>query len=140
MRKRLVLRILIGNLIRALKLDANRKIIAGGPAFKLRVACVPGARAEGHELHDLPVAPDERMRGDALLRNLGEAGVPIGREAAREELIDPGTAELARRQTDAMHNDELRHDAGGARIEMRREHLCDIGKEARGAINLHAAK
>ena len=45
-RERLVLRSLVGTLVRALKLDADREIIAGGPARKLRLPGVPSACAE----------------------------------------------------------------------------------------------
>jgi len=138
MRKRLVLRSLIGKLVGALKLDANREIIAAGPALKLRLASVPGARSEWHVLHDLPVAPDERVRRHAQLRDLRKIRMRVGCKTARKELINPGAAELARRQTDAMHNDEVRGDTRGARVKMRRQHLAHPGEKPRGPINLHA--
>ena len=63
--KRLVLRILVGEIIRTLKLDANREIVAGGSSFVSRLPRVPGARVKWHVLNDLTIAPDERVRRDA---------------------------------------------------------------------------
>ena len=35
----------------------------------------------------------------------------VGRQIAAEQPVDPGAAELARRQADAVHDDQIRLDA-----------------------------
>jgi hypothetical protein len=107
MRERLVLRILVGQIIRALKLDADGEIIAHGPALVFGFTRVPGARLKGHVLHDAAIAPDERMRRDALPRDVAKEGMRIRIQSAGKEPIDPRSAELARRQADAVDDDEV---------------------------------
>ena len=53
------------------------------------------------------------MRGDALARDLGKVGMRIGRQRIGEQPVDPRTAELSRRQADAVHDDEIGLDAAG---------------------------
>src|ERR1700684_3495854 len=138
MRERLVLRILVGQMIRALKLDANGEIIAHGPALILGFTGMPGARLKGHVLHDAAIALDERMRRDALPRDVTKKGMRIRIQSAGKKPIDPSSAELARRQTDAMNDNEVRQSVLRTHIEIRRQHLSCPREQPRGQLNLHA--
>ena len=52
-----------------------------------------------------------------------------------EQAVDPRPAKFARRQGDAMYDDELRHDTGRARIAVGRRELRRAAQQAGGNIN-----
>ena len=64
------------------------------------------------------------------------AAAEISAFRAGEELIDPGAAELERRQADAVHDNQLGQDIGRPRVEVRRQHLANAHEQARGGLNL----
>src|ERR1700733_4485503 len=94
-------------MVRALKLNTDREVVAAAFALILRCARVPGALVERDELNDLAVAADERVRRDTLLGHVLEKGVSLWVKVARKELFDAGGAKLPRRQADAVHDDEF---------------------------------
>jgi hypothetical protein len=132
-----VLHILVGRVVGAFQLDADGKIVAAGAALELRQPRVPGPRAEGHELHGCAVAPYQDMRRDPAGGNGGEVRMCLAGQRPGEQLLDPRSAVLARRQTDAMDHDEVRHAAGRTGIKMRRQHLPRPGQQTRGGFDVH---
>jgi hypothetical protein len=56
--------------------------------------------------------------------------MPVRRQVAGEQLVDPGAAEIIRRQADAVHDDQLGTVAGGAVVAVRAEHLAHAGEQA----------
>ena len=56
-----VLGVLKGQIVAALELDADGKIIAARSAVPARHASVPGAPPAAHELQQSPVATDQKM-------------------------------------------------------------------------------
>jgi hypothetical protein len=117
--ERQVLSRLIRQGVGALEFNAYRKIIAGGPAFKAGLACVPGPIVEFYILRQAPVAGDHQMRGDAQGADFGEVRVHIHRQPVREQPIDPLAAEFPRRQANPVHDDKVRRNVRGSGIEVR---------------------
>lgn len=68
---------------------------------------MPGALAEWHVLHDGPGSPDQQMTGNLECRDLAKIGMRIRIELIGEQVINPRTTELARRQRNIVHDDEL---------------------------------
>jgi len=79
---------------------------------------VPGALSERHVLHDLSVAPDERVGGGDQAFDLLEVRMDIGRQGIGEQAIDPRSAKFSRRQADAVHHEERWRRPGRARVEV----------------------
>ena len=117
--ERIVLRVRVRSFIRALELDTDGEVIALGPAFVLRLAGVPGPRIEGNVLDELSVTTDEHVGRHPQSRDGLEVRMRSGRQAADEEVVDPGSPELSGRETDPVHDDELGHRACRPRVEMR---------------------
>ena len=67
---------------------------------------MPGAHSERNVLHHLTVSPDKHMTGNPQVRNAGEIRMGIRIEPVGKQVIDPWTAVLARRQTDAMDDNQ----------------------------------
>jgi len=121
--KRLVLYGLVGKRIGAFEFHADREIIAGLAAFEAGLPSVPRALLEAHVLRDRPVAADDEMRGDAQARDLGKVRVGVGRQVVGEQAVYPRSAELTRRQADAVDHDQINLDARGPRVAIRGSHL-----------------
>ena len=110
-RQCVVLRRRIRHLVGALELDAHREVIAVLAAAMHRLARVPGAPGHGHVLHQLAVATDEEVGRHLQAGYLRERGMRRRVQPVREQGVDPGPAELARRQRDAVHDDQVGHDS-----------------------------
>lgn len=94
-------------------------------------AGVPGPRETRGELHQLPVASNQEMRTDALMRNLGKVRVSRGVQAVDEKRFDCPAAKFAGRQRDAMDNGERNRIRIRPRIVIRRRNLP---RDVRAAI------
>ena len=86
---------------------------------------------------DLTVAADQQVCGHAPRYDLCEIRMHGRGQVAREELLYPRSAVVARRQADAVHDDEIRHRARRTGIAMRTQYLPHAGQEARGGMHLH---
>ena len=84
---------------------------------------MPGAIGEFDELRQRAVARHQQVRGHAQLADFGKIRVHVGRQRIGEQPFDPGAAEFSRRQTDAVHDDQIRLDARRTRIEVWRSDL-----------------
>lgn len=115
-----VLSIFEGQLVAPFQLDAQRKIIAARLPFPAGNTRMPGALLTGDELNQLTIAPDEKMRGDTQVADPGKIGMRCGVQRIGEQADDIVAAELGRRQTDRMNNDQRRRFAGWPIVEIRR--------------------
>ena len=103
----------------------SRKSLQRSRPAHEEVACMPGPPLEGDVLHDLAAAPDQQVRGDAQVQpRWRKVRVAVGWQGIREQLVDPGSAELARGQADAVDHDEIRLDAGRTIVAIRRRFLA----------------
>ena len=124
-----------GAVVRAFQLDADREIVAPLAALIVRTARMPCAQMKRHVLHDLAVAPNQQMRGHLAGRRPPRNTDARRRQRVREQTIDPGPAELAGRQADAMHDDQIRRRVGRTLIEVRRWHLACARRAGRCRID-----
>src|SRR4029434_8687575 len=120
-REHRVLRALVGDVVGAFELDADRKVVAVGAAAETRHAGVPRPLVAGHELQESSVAAHEKVRGDVQVRDrykgrMGRRVEPIG-----EQPQDRVAAEHTRWQRDAVDDDQCdrRVDRSGIMIRGR---------------------
>ena len=123
--QRLILRGLVGKLVRAFELDADGKIVAGTAAAIIRLPRMPGSLRKRHILRQGTVTPDQHMSGDAHLAHLRKVAVGVSIEPVREQVVYPGTAEIAGREADAVDDDQLGRCSSRPRIAIRRSDAFD---------------
>ena len=80
---------------------------------------MPSAFMEFHVLSNRSIALHDQMRRDAQGLYFGEIWMYFGRQRIGEQPIDPRTAELSRRQTDAVYDDEIGLNARRTRVPVR---------------------
>ena len=114
-----VLHSLVRHAVGTLQLDTNGEVVASDSISEAGFAGVPGSVGEGNELHERAVAANQKMRGDLQVCNAIEAFVGMRVEAIAKELLDVRSPELARRQTDSVHDDQVDVAAGRPGIEVR---------------------
>lgn len=119
----LVLPVVVRRFVLALEFDAYRKIITAVLAAKKRLACMPGALAEGYELYHRAIAAYQQVGRHLEPPDLLEVRVRIEIQRIRKQRLDLRTAELARRQADAVEHDELRVSTARPPIPVRAETL-----------------
>ena len=119
LRQRGILRLGVGNLIRALQLNADGKIIATCAPRKRRHTRVPGTQRKRNVLRYRTIAPNQQMRRHAQMRNRGKIRMRACIQTSEKQVINPRPVELARRQADAVDDDQLRQHALWARVAMR---------------------
>ena len=68
---------------------------------------MPGTLAEADELHRLATAPDQQVGRDLQVCDGCEVGMSAGIERIGKKLLDKRTAELTRRKTDAVNDNQL---------------------------------
>ena len=137
--ERVELRGLVREHIEPLEFDAYGKIIAGFPAIIAGPARVPRSVIEADKLSQLAGARKQQMRGHAQRTDFLEIRVRIYRQRIREESFDPGPAKVARRQADAVHDNQVCFRTGRARIVVRRCDLPGAAHQAASKINLQMA-
>jgi len=101
-----VLNVGIGEHISPLQLDADAVVVAAGSVLKHGNARMPGAAIEGHELDDFSVATDEEMGRHPHACQTSERRVRTCFKPSQEQTLDPGSAEFAGRQADAMNHQQ----------------------------------
>src|SRR5262249_46336170 len=99
-RERFVLRTFVRQTVGAFELDADREIVARGASAVFRLAGVPRALVKRDELHDLAVAPDERVSRYATRGDRCEIRMCVGWQVTGEQTLDPRPAEFPWRQAD----------------------------------------
>src|SRR3954470_5983995 len=103
----------------ALKLDADREIIAARAAAPGRGAGVPGTALDRDELDELAVPADEEVRRHPHAGDLAEILMRLRIEPVGEQALDRLAAEFTRRQADAMHDQQRYFAAPGPRVLVR---------------------
>lgn len=88
-----------------------------------------------HVLHDLTIAANQGVSGHATPGDFSEIRMCVARQVSREQPIDPRSPEIARRQADAVHDNQIRYTTVRTRIEVGRQHLTHTHGEPRGAVN-----
>jgi adenosylmethionine-8-amino-7-oxononanoate aminotransferase len=134
--ERMILRRIVGKRVGALEFDADGKVVAGLTTGEARPSGMPGAFSEPDVLGDRTVAPDDQVRGHTRLRNLSEVRMRIDRQTVGKQAVYPRSAELAGRQTDPVHDDQIRLHVGRPCIAIRRSKLRDIAQESARKVNL----
>jgi hypothetical protein len=71
------------------------------------------------------------VRGYCDVANRREIRVRIGRQVVAAKTIDPAFAKLTRRQTDAVHDDQVERRVGGSLILVRRNDAAHAVDPAR---------
>jgi hypothetical protein len=126
MRQTLVLAIGKYLLVTTFQFNPQGEIVAAHASTPVRCTGMPGASADRHELHDLAITPDKKVRGNfqfmdgTIVRMLG------GIKAIGEKTLDAITAELTGRQADGMDYQQSDCFSCGACILIRRRHTADI--------------
>lgn len=87
----------VGYGLRALKLNADRKIITARPPLEAGSPGMPGPLIERDILGDLALSVDQEVGRDTQVGDLLKIGVILGIEPAEKELVDVASSELARR-------------------------------------------
>lgn len=111
---------LVRRLVRAFKLNADRKVIAALAFVPPRNAGMPGAHVKRHVLDNFATAPDEQVARHLQPLDFGEIRMRFRVEQAHEQLIDVRPAELPRWQADAMDHDQFRNSLRRSRVAERR--------------------
>jgi len=77
---------------------------------------MPRPLGEWHELYELSIAPDKQMGRDFEASDLVEVLMTVPVQRVGKQLFDFRTTELARRQADAVQDNEISVHASRARI------------------------
>ena len=132
--QRAILRRLVRSLIGALQLDADREIVAALAALIVRRARMPRAQMERHVLHET-----RRRGGSADVTRpssptiVAKYGCTSARQRVGEQPIDPRPAVFARRQADAVHDDQIVARCRPGRSSWFGEDTCRAWREQSGA-------
>lgn len=108
------------NIIRTLKFDANRKIVAVLAPAPVGYAGMPRAQGAGHELQQLAVAADQQVGRHAQVANRCVVGMRVRIEPIRKQIDNAGSAEFSWRQADTVDNEQLDRHAGRTLIAVGR--------------------
>ena len=114
-------------MVRAFELDADGEVVARGAPAVQRPSSVPSARFERHVLRDTALAVDEQVRGYPHVTNRIKVRMCLPWQRVAKQLVDPTTAEIPRRQADAVDHDEVERGSARSGIEIRRRNApCTI--------------
>ena len=122
-RQRFILRIRVSDIVGTFQFDSHREVVAVPAPGVARFPGVPSAFAAWHKLHDIPGAPDKKMRRYAKSTQALKIGVSRAIERVGEQSLDRITAEIARRKAYGMNDDQRYALAGGALVAVRG---CDL--------------
>ncbi|OMP12832.1 hypothetical protein COLO4_02707 [Corchorus olitorius] len=135
--QRHILGIAVGQIVGALQLDADGKIIAALTFAKARDPGMPGTVEAGNELGDPTVALDQKVSRHAQILDGLEKGMFGGVEAVLEEGLDLAGRELPGWQADIVDHQQGDGLAIGAGIEVGRRAMGNASEPACSAIQLH---
>ena len=127
----LVLPVFVANVVGALDLDADRKVVASCSTTPLGDPRVPRAAQARNELNDAAVATNEEMRRYLEPAQCFEIRMVIVCQGIGEQLLDPRSPESPRRKTDTVNHDELDGALRGTIIAIRR---TDASRRPRPAL------
>ena len=96
----------VWHVIGAFQLNTDGKVITVLPSAEFGTAGVPGAPVKRHELYDLSFPVYQKMCGNLQVLDLLEIRMRVRIERIAEQLLNAGTAELPRRQTDTMDDQQ----------------------------------
>lgn len=103
----LILSVREGGGVGPFQLDADREVITAVAAGKSRDAGMPGPLLTRDVLQQLAMTANEEVRGDTQAADGLEIRVGAGIELSKKEVVDPRSAEVARRQADIMNDQEV---------------------------------
>ena len=103
----LVLEVGVGNRVAALQLDTDGKIITSFAPGESGISGMPGAPVERYELDYFAVAADQEVGRYLEALDHLEVRMVVWIQAIGKQGFNPGTAELAWRQADAVDDDEI---------------------------------
>jgi hypothetical protein len=133
----LVLGLLVGDVVAAFELDADRKIVARASAAVLGFPSVPSAIRERNVLSHAAVPADEHVRRYTHMGYRSEVLVGVRRQRIRKETIDPWSAEFRGRQADSMDDDEVERAISRPWIAVRRPYTVNVHEPTRFHIDQH---
>ena len=131
----MILAVVVRCFVLALELDTNGKIVAAVAAAIARCAGVPGALGERHELHQLAIAPDQKVCGDFDAAYRLEVRVRVPVEGIAEQCLDLRSPELTGRQADAVQDQQLGCRVRGTRIAVRAGHEAGWCQASTGSVD-----
>ncbi len=92
--------------IAALQLDTNGKIIASFLVLEAGSSRMPGSLFQRYKLYHCAIASDQHVGRDLQLGNFLKIRVLLGVQFIQEQILNPGAAEFARRQTDIVDDQQ----------------------------------
>lgn len=114
-----ILHLLERQIVRAFEFDANREIIATISITPLGFTCMPGARPARHELNQLAIATDEKVRRNASVGNFTKVGVSLRIKTIGKQLGDRISTKAPGWQADVVNHKQLDGAILRARIAIR---------------------
>ena len=115
----LVLGSLVWSAIRTLHLDTDGEVVAANAISEAGFARMPGSVGEGDELDERAVASNQEMGGYPQVGDGTETVMNVCIEPIAEEMLDVRPTELAGRQADSVHYDQIDTAFGWPGVEVR---------------------
>ena len=106
LRQTTVLRTGVRSLVRALEFDADGEVVAIRPASVARHAGMPRAPVEWHELRQRTAPREKQVAGNPRAREARQRFASADGQLATEEAFHVAGTEAARRQRDAVDDDQ----------------------------------
>jgi hypothetical protein len=98
--ERFILGILEREIVGALHLNTDGEIVGAGPPFTVRLAGVPSALMQRHELDKLAIASNQDMGGNFQILDFKIIRILAGIQGIAKKLLDAGPTEKAWGETD----------------------------------------
>ena len=140
-RQDLILPVIVGCAVFALKLNANGKVITTAAATKTGLAGVPRTLGKRHKLNELAVASDQQMRRNLETRDLSKVRMRAPVELVQEQRLDLTAAKIPGGKADAMQNNHVQCHTIRPRVPIRAEALpgrtYEPGERINGKLARH---
>ena len=106
-RQYFILRIGERPVVGAFEFDSDREVVAAAAAAPLGLSSVPGTPGARDELEQFAITPYQEVAGNLVALDLAIVRVGTWVKAVGEQFDDARPAELARRKTDAVNDQQL---------------------------------
>ena len=133
-RQNQILRLLERQIVRTFKFDANREIVTAMSIAPLRFTCMPGARPAGHELDQLAIAADQKVRRNTPVGNFTKIGVSLRIKTIGKQLGDRISTKASGRQADVVDYQQFDGAFSRASVAIRRSDLPGTTQDT-GAVD-----
>src|SRR4030066_2601428 len=100
---------------------------------------MPGALVQRHELDNLAITANQKMRGNREVLDLPVIRMFVRVKTVAEKLLDTPTAELSRREADGMDNQGIYQRPFRTRVTIGRCHVFHPRDNTTRRINAHGA-